>query len=459
MAERNDMDRRMFPPALIQSMVIVSLLPLAAMAAENDAKQADEWSYSDCHIHLLNFLQQGEFDNRDNRFPASKLGAVERQRYLTLPDGERWRRISALLRHMRETDVEYAMICGMPVLKKWSEIDNYERPDGYLDNESHVVLARDTDLAIGAAVLDYREKYRNDEEKLRELDRVSPFLCGIDPTDLGAVDLVVERIKEFPGVWQGIGEVMSRHDDLTNLSLGERPRSNHPALLRVCKFAGENYLPVSIHHNIAPVSRPGVARPPAYLDELVDLFRCCHEEPGSQRHSTVFVWCHAGASRRVHVENLPYWIGEVLSAFDDHVYIDLSWVVLDEYIREDFETWVELIEKHPTRFMLGSDVVGGASNIGEKLREYRPLLKKLSPKTRPLVAQDNFRNLMKRMAELRRTANLSSPEGDGIVLPLDYAFPEYAHMRRLRDDESFVRSRLKRDGNNAAKTAAAESEK
>jgi hypothetical protein len=32
-------------------------------------------------------------------------------------------------------------------------------------------------------------------------------------------------------------------------------------------------------------------------------------------------------------------------------------------------------------------------------------------------------------------------------------------MRRLRDDESFVRSRLKRNGNNAAKTAAAESEK
>jgi hypothetical protein len=427
------------------TIVLAALWPLGAMAAEDDAPAFDDLSYSDCHIHLLNFLQQGEFDNEDGFFPASRLGAVERGRYSTLAAGQRWRRISALLRNMREAKVDFAMICGMPVLKKWSEIDNYERPDGYLDNESHVVLARDTDLAVAAAVLDYRDEYRRDQQQLRELDRVAPFLCGIDTTDLGAVDLVIERIKEFPGVWQGIGEVMSRHDDLTNLSLGERPRSNHPALLRVCKFAGENYLPVSIHHNIAPVSPPGVSRPPAYLDELVDLFRFCHEEPGSQRHSTVFIWCHAGASRRVHVDNLPYWIGEVLDSFGEHVYIDLSWVVLDDYIHGDTAAWAELIERYPQRFMLGSDAVGGGSVIGEKLRAYVPLLKKLQPKTRRLVARDNFRRLIERMAELRRTAKLCGPDGNGIVLPADYTFPEYAHMGRLRDDESFVRSRLKRE--------------
>jgi hypothetical protein len=360
---------------------------------------------------------------------------------------------------MDSADVDYAMICGMPVLKKWSEIDDYERPDGYLDNESHVVLARDTDLAIASAVLDYREKYRADREKLRELDRVSPFLCGVDTTDLGAVDLVVERMKEFPGVWQGIGELMSRHDDLTHLSLGERPRSNHPALLRVCKFAGENFLPVSIHHNIAPVSRPGVSRPPAYLDELVDLFRYCHEEPGSQRHSTVFIWCHAGASRRVRVENLPYWIGEVLSCFGDHVYIDLSWVVFDNYIRDDPRAWAKLVEKHPTQFMLGSDAVGGASSIGEELRDFAPLLDELEPKTRQLVARDNFRNLIERMAALRRTAKLHGPVGDGIVLRADYTFPEYAHMGRLRDAESFVRSRLERVGDAGADTLQENSKK
>jgi hypothetical protein len=442
-------------------MIVVALLlvPFAAVAAESETNSSAQLRYSDCHIHLLNFLQQGEFDNRDARFPASKSGEIDRRRYLPLPAGERWRRISALLRTMRDDGIDYAMICGMPVLKKWSEIDDFERPDGYLDNESHVVLARDTDLAIGAAVLDYREKFRDQEEQLRALNRIAPFVCGIDPTDLGAVDLVVERIKEFPGVWQGVGELMSRHDDLTNLSLGERPRSNHPALLRVCKFAGENYLPVSIHHNIAPVSRPGVERPPAYLDELVDLFRFCHEEPGSQRRSTVFIWCHAGASRRVHVDDLPYWIGEVLAAFGDHVYIDLSWVVLDNYIKDDLDAWRALIERHPTRFMIGSDVVGGAGSAREKLRQYEPLLAKLEPDTRALVARDNFRNLMQRMAALRRTAKLNGDDGDGIALPAEYVFPEYAHMRRLRDEESFVRSRLKQNGKVAAKNQPEDSEK
>jgi hypothetical protein len=156
----------------------------------------------------------------------------------------------------------------------------------------------------------------------------------------------------------------------------------------------------------------------------------------------VFIWCHAGASRRVRVENLPYWIGEVLSSFGDHVYIDLSWVVLDDYIRDDPRAWARLVEKHPTQFMLGSDAVGGAGSIGDELRDFAPLLDELENKTRQLVARDNFRNLMQRMAALRRTAKLNGPDGDGIVLRADYAFPEYAHMGRLRDDESFVRSRL-----------------
>jgi hypothetical protein len=228
------------------------------------------------------------------------------------------------------------------------------------------------------------------------------------------------------------------------LQLGERPRANHPALLRVCRFAGENHLPVSIHHNIAPVSRPGVERPPVYLDELVELFRYCHQEPGAGRESTVFIWCHAGTSRRVRVEDLDYWIGEMLEVFSDHLYIDLSWVVWENYIDDDLDAWVALIEKHPQRFMLGSDVVGGAAGAADQLERFTPLLHLLAPETADLVARDNLRNLLDKMAERRRLANLSKNDMAGIALPADYRFPEYAHMPRLRDDESFVRSRLKR---------------
>lgn len=430
------------------SFVVLSLLlpievSVSSLLFSEDA--IPHRSYSDCHIHLLNFLQGGEFHNADGKFVGSKYGEIENQRYAALPAGERWRRIAGLLENMDRGHIDFALVCGLPVFKKWAVNETYERPDGYLDNESHVLLARDSDATMAEAIIEYRLKFAKEKNQLAELDRVAPFLCAFDPTDLGAVDQVVHRIQEYPGVWQGIGEIMSRHDDLTHLQLGERPRSNHPAILRICKFAGENHLPVSIHHNIAPVSRPGLERPPVYLDELVELFRYCHEEPGSGRQSTVFIWCHAGTSRRVQVKNLPVWIDEVLKIFSDHVTIDLSWLVWENYMKHDLENWVELIEKYPTRFMLGSDVVGGASNAAEELSKFEPLLKRLKPETADRVARDNFVKLMREMAERRRTANLANGDGAGIVLPTDYIYPEYAHMPRLRDEESFVRSRLEQE--------------
>ncbi len=423
---------------VISVLGITSALLSSSANGEEAARR-----YADSHIHLLNFLQGGEFLNDDETFAGSTWGEVRHERFVTLPAGERWRRMAGVMHCMARSGIDRAVVFGMPVVKKWDENDTYERPDGYLDNEAHVLLARDTDLIVASSMEEARLRYQDDEKQLARLNAIAPFLCGIDPTDLGAVDLIVHRILEYPGIWQGIGEVFSRHDDITHLQLGERPRANHPALLRVCKFAGENHLPVSIHHNIAPVSRPGSDRPPVYLDELIELFRYCHEEPGSQRDSTVFIWCHAGVSRRVQVEDLPFWIEQVLAIYHDHVYIDLSWVVWDDYIANDIATWAKLIGKYPDRFMLGSDVVGGATNAAEQLQRFEPLLSALEEDVARAVARDNLCDLLDRMAEQRRVASLGHKELNGIELPTDYRFPEYAHMSRLRDEESFVRSRLK----------------
>ena len=47
---------------------------------------------------------------------------------------------------------------------------------------------------------------------------------------------------------------MSKHDDLTNLTTGERPFAD--TIHRLADFSEQFHLPVSIHHNIAPIS-PG----------------------------------------------------------------------------------------------------------------------------------------------------------------------------------------------------------
>ena len=166
-----------------------------------------------------------------------------------------------------------------------------------------MVRARDTDYTVALAITDYLAAEEGDAQHQRQ--KLYPFICGFDATDMGAVDMIVKRAKEFPTLWEGIGEVMSRHDDLTNLTTGERPAGNHPALHRIANFAGEFHMPVSIHHNIAPVSPSGLPREPLYLSEIEELF---DEHP-----NTMFIWCHAGISRRIVVEDMPGVLREVLS--------------------------------------------------------------------------------------------------------------------------------------------------
>ena len=400
--------------------------------------------FSDAHVHLIDFLQNGAFDNADGFFKGigsrGEIKGSKAVRYLALPFGEQWRRLSLLFRDMAASGVDHAMVSGMPFLKKWSENEPFARPRYYLDSSSRVVRARDTDYLIGAAFLEYRRKFSGDAGALARLDSLSPFICGFDGTDLGAVDLVVKRIKEFPGVWKGIGEVMSRHDDLTNLTIGDRPRGNHPALKRLCRFAGEVNLPVSIHHNIAPVSRSSSeVKEPVYLDELVDLFAYCPD--------TKFIWCHAGISRRVVVGNLPHWLDAVLDQFGERVYIDLSWVVFEDYILKDLDAWVALVRSHPDNFMLGSDVVGSSENLAKELRRYRPFLEKISsdPKdpVRRKLALENFSRLDADLGQKRRARMIEqklipvSSQSTGLVLPHDYDFPEKAHTGAL--EESFIK--------------------
>jgi len=410
--------------------------------------------FADAHVHIIDFLQNGAFDNHDGGF----AGVGERgqtikgsaTRYNALPYGQQWRRLSLLLKDLDAGAVDHAMVSGMPFLKKWSANEPFARPGYYLDSDSHMVRARDTDYLIGMAVMDYQRQFAGNESALLKLERLHPFVCGFDGTDLGAVDLVIKRIKEFPGVWQGIGEVMSRHDDLTNLTTGERPRANHPALKRLCRFAGEWSLPVSIHHNIAPISRSASeVKEPLYLDELVELFDYCR--PPNAELETKFIWCHAGISRRVVVENLPHWIDVVLTHCHGQVFVDLSWVVYEDYIAEDLEGWARLIRNHPDSFMLGSDVVGGGVNIRSELSRYKPLLDAISrnptDKVRRNLARDNFVNLMleqnqRRLSKMHREGLVMNAGigFTGLILRSNYEFDEQAHTGAPR--RSFIGANL-----------------
>ena len=388
----------------------------------NAGQSVQAQPYGDCHFHLLDFLQNGEFDNRDGAFPCNESGLMKDGRYFQLPYGERHRRLTGLIDVTEKHNIADVVVCGMPFVKKWAEDDFFLRPKYYLDSSSRVKAARDTDLQVAAAFMDYKRRFAGDKTQLDKLTRLHPFVCGLDTTDLGAVDLAIKRIREYPGVWEGLGELMSRHDDLTNLTTGERPRANHPSFIRLFKFAGRVSLPVSIHHNVAPISRnESEFKQPLYLDEFLALLKnTIHDESNAANRPKV-IWCHAGISRRIVVKNYRQTLERILDEYHEYLYLDLSWVVLGAYVYKNLEEWVALIQKYPDNFLIGSDSVGKYSGIPMELKKYQALLSALPAETRSKVAYKNLASILDKSEAERHRKGFGK---GGITLPHEFSLPE-----------------------------------
>ena len=389
---------------------IITLLSILIWSTTVFAQQSSQ-PIADCHCHLLDFLQNGDIlvnDNLKSPMPGDAL-----------PVGQRHARMEMIIYSMDRANVSHALISGMPFVKRWNANSPW-RPGYYLDSTSRLVLARDSDYVIANAITDWK---REDPERFEtQFKRLFPSICALEITDLNSVDRIVKLAREFPGVWKAVGEIFSRHDDASNLTLGERPRANHPGMKRIADFCGKFGLPVWIHHNLAPISRGNSDTGRRYIAELRDLYKSCPQ--------TKFIHCHAGVSRRIIVNDLVAIHDELLSNYPN-VNVDLSWVVFEQEIilanRFDVDgdpmiklAWIGLIEKYSDRFMIGSDKVGSFAGYRNEIRKWDALLKQLQPETREMIAQTNFLQIM-------------PPEG--LTLPDDYYYPE-ANFVPLRDSRS-----------------------
>ena len=193
-----------------------------------------------------------------------------------------------------------------------------------------------------------------------------------------------------PGFWQGIGEVFTRHDDVTALMQGSTPRANNDAMMKVYRVAPEYDLPVLLHSNITSKRE----RHPLYLEEL--------EEALSKNTDVHFIWAHAGTSMELHrhQEELDFLLPllQDLLAQHENLYIDLSWTLLEPYLvdakGQPNPDWLNLFETHPTRFVLGSDVVGRFNSVGEIIQGFDPVLDALPTAVAQAIAEDNFLKLV-----------------------------------------------------------------
>ena len=214
--------------------------------------------------------------------------------------------------------------------------------------------------------------------------RVHPFLTGFNPTDKNA-DAHIRRMLELdPGLWQGIGEIFTRHDDLTALTYGDVPRANNEALARVYHLAAEFDLPVLLHANVTSKRE----RNPLYLAEIEEpcaITRMC----GSSGPMPGPAWRSIATRRNWTSSCRP----RLLQRYPN-LYIDLSWSVLRPYLLDEQgkpdPQWLALVERFPQRFMLGSDVVGQFDSLPELMASFDPFLDALPEQVARQVARDNF---------------------------------------------------------------------
>jgi predicted TIM-barrel fold metal-dependent hydrolase len=329
--------------ATLHVVIVLLLLIMGSLSVHAENADSARYRVVDNHIHYLDFIQRTDGFER-------------------------------LLQAMDKAGVEKAVIFGMPMVKMWTERDPIP-PTYYLDTDSHAYYYSGTDFILAHDLLTMPQKSR---------DRFYPFVSGINPLDMNAADQIETLLKMYPGFWKGIGEVMSRHDDLTAFTYGEPPSADHPALMRVYKLAARYKLPVLIHHNISSAWK----REPIYLKEIENAVR--------ENGETSFIWAHAGISRRVDVPTLLTDLRRILSTYPN-LAIDISWVVYTDYIVKDkksLQDWAAFIEEFPDRIIIGSDKVGHWDTYPQEITKYYTLLDVLKPVTAAKVAKGNILRIL-----------------------------------------------------------------
>lgn len=165
----------------------------------------------------------------------------------------------------------------------------------------------------------------------------------------------------------------------------------NPALDRILDFAGEAGLVVILHNDVN-MPYPKAGQEPYMLKQLGELFR---------RHpKTTIIWAHCGLGRIVHpvTDQLAIVERALNQPGSSHVYIDISWDEVAKYLvatPETIEAAAGLINRHPDRFLFGTDEVAPVDQAKylKVYDMYQPLLAKLTPEARQKLLKGNYERL------------------------------------------------------------------
>lgn len=332
---------------LIVSAACVLILAAMVHAAPKD----DGYVFHDVHFHLTNYIQQGTDIREFVEMMGKKVG--------------------------RST------LFGIPLQQQWSYANTGDfAPTYYLHTDAPLYYYSFTDAYIAMA-------YRSLPRRARA--RLDPMITGFNPADMYAVDHIRRVLTTFPGVFSGIGEFTIHKEFVSAKVAGEKASLSNPALDRILEFAGEVGLVVILHNDVdMPFPKDG--QEPYMVPRLKALF---------ERHpDTTIIWAHAGLGRVV--RPIDDQIALIERGLDNpalaHVNIDISWVETAKYLVESPEAVQKaaaLINRHPDRFLFGSDVVApdDVTAMMEVHDKYGPLWEALTPEASYMVRKGNYERI------------------------------------------------------------------
>jgi len=309
-----------------------------------------KYLFNDVHFHPLNFVMQGK----------------------TLKEN---------IPFIEENCIKNSLVSSLPLLKAWQEGYD-ERPTYYADDDSKLYWNNMADMPLF-----------QQWEELSEADKAKyHFLInGFNHTDKNAINYVRTITKLFPNIpVVGIGEIMGKHDKLSDQTYGGTSRADHPALDEIYKLAAKNDWFILLHNNIGNQVFGQKASRLNYLTQINNAL--------TKHRKTTFILAHGGVSRNIVIPNLTNLLGELLIKHNN-LYIDISWVIFENYIVPEGKVeveWIDFINEYPDRILIGTDNVGGYKKDDYNVKKYILLLNALKENTAKKISYQNYDRLVKK---------------------------------------------------------------
>lgn len=318
------------------------------LTASAPAPASDDYELNDAHFHLTNYVQDGPSIHDFLKIMGTKVGRVA--------------------------------VFGIPLQQQWAYGNTGDfAPTYYLQTDAPLYYYSFTDAFIAMA---YKSLPPDQQARL------DPMITGFNPTDMYAADHVRRVLTTFPGVFSGIGEFTIHKEFVSSKIAGETASLNNRALDRLLDFAAEAGLVVLLHNDIdMPFPKPN--QEPYQIVQLRDLFL---------RHpKTTIVWAHIGLGRVVRPARDQIAIIEraLSNPALNHLNVDISWDETAKYIvstPETIKATADLINRHPDRFLFGTDEVAPADQTKylKVYGIYAPLFAQLTPEASEMVRKGNY---------------------------------------------------------------------